>query len=196
SALPDVRSTSSALPDVRSTSSAPPDTRSVSSVATPAAPPVTASPASTAQVLATASPAAPAPATPAASLTWDGLVEHFRPLRPRLTSLLESASSHTLPGDGQELQVRFNPANSFKAEQLKQKDLSDEVAAFCTARMGRTVRLSILVDAQAGESQAQKREREGKEREEAARAAVTAHPAVQEARALFGGELGPVERMR
>ena len=54
--------------------------------------------------------------------------------------------------------------------------------------------MAASVDASAGESQAQARDREARAREEAARRAVIQHPVVQEARALFGGELGPVER--
>ncbi|MCC7441495.1 MAG: DNA polymerase III subunit gamma/tau [Bdellovibrionales bacterium] len=137
------------------------------------------------------------PAVPnlSAPLSWEEMVRHFRAQRPRLASLLEHASSHRMPAaDSVELEVRFNPDNSFKAEQLKQKDLADEVNSFCTGRMGRTVRVAVHVDASAGESQAQVREREAREREESARRAIVQHPVVQEARALFGGELGPVER--
>jgi len=59
--------------------------------------------------------------------------------------------------------------------------------------MGFAKRLTIEAKPTGLLSSAEKREKDFESREKLARSAVTNHPLIAEARALFGGELGPIE---
>ena len=57
---------------------------------------------------------------------------------------------------------------------------------------GKPLRLIVELK-EGGESLADRKDRQYKDRQEKARQAVQSHPIIQEAKSLFGGELGPIE---
>jgi hypothetical protein len=144
--------------------------------------------------------AAPIPPRPAGPPSWEGFVQYVRPPRPLLASFLENGSASQLPtpGDGPEddvLMLRYPPGDAYYQQQLQSRVYSEQLSALAKEYFGRHVRVRIELGGETGESMASRRERERREREQAARSAAQNHPIIAEARALFGGELGPIELM-
>lgn len=148
----------------------------------------------------TASPAAPsgAAASPALTLpkgerSWEGLIEHVRATRPLIASILEHGSCAVLPTDAQgELEIHFQPKDSYFRDQLKSRVYSEQLATLSKEYFGRHVQV-VLELKDSGESLAARKERELQEKRDAARSAAQNHPILREARSLFGGEMGPIE---
>ncbi|MBC7690357.1 MAG: DNA polymerase III subunit gamma/tau [Methylotenera sp.] len=141
-------------------------------------------------------------ATPVASvpgvMSWEGFIGHVRPTRPLLASILEHANVETLPlptakdPEFNVLTICLKPEDAYYKEQLQSKAYSEQLLALTKDYFKRLVRIAVELKA-GGESLAAKKERERKERETTARNAAQNHPIISEARALFGGEMGPIE---
>ncbi len=143
---------------------------------------------------------APAPSAPVAqppiqsvTLTWEGFVSHVKKGRPLLASILENGTARLLPSsENDELQIVFNPDDSYYRDQIQTRVYAEQLLTFGKEYFGRQIR--IRSDLQSiGETLAGRKERELKEKSEAAKRAVANHPIITEARSLFGGELSPVE---
>ncbi len=149
-----------------------------------------------APVAATVQPRAVASASPAAPAapSWEGLIAHVRKTRPLLASILEHSSVGGLPTEAENrVLIQFAPDAVYYRDQLQSKTYSEQLLNFCKDYFGRPVAVKLEIKDTTEESLAARRAREAKEKMEAARNAVRNHPMIQEARALFGGELGNIE---
>ncbi len=147
--------------------------------------------------------AAPSLASPSSSASpavgprsFEGLIQHIRRTRPLLASFLEHAHCDELPdassAEKATLGLSFAAADSSFRDQLQNRTYSEQLLNLSKEYFGFTVRPRFSVS-ELGESPAVRRERERRAREDAAREAARNHPMITEARALFGGELGPIE---
>jgi hypothetical protein len=137
----------------------------------------------------------PTPVAPAQATSWEGLIAHVRPHRPLLASILEHGSCVSFPKDAQsesELLICFRPEDAYFREQLQSRVYSEQLSGMCKEYFGKHVRIRIELR-DSVESLAGRREREIKEREQRAKDSAQNHPIILEAKALFGGELGPIE---
>ena len=141
-------------------------------------------------------PAAPSAAQAVGPRSFEGLIQHIRRTRPLLASFLEHAHCDELPdassSDKATLGLSFAAADNSFRDQLQNRTYSEQLLNLSKEYFGFTVRPRFSISEQ-GESPAVRRERERRAREDAAREAVRNHPMITEARALFGGELGPIE---
>jgi DNA polymerase-3 subunit gamma/tau len=140
-------------------------------------------------------PIVPAPGVPSISgpRTWEGFIEFVRQTRPLLSSILEHGSIANPGADiASELAIYYRPEEGYYHKQLQNRSYVDQLLALTKDYFGKPVRLAVEIK-DGGESVADRKERVLKEREEKARAAVHSHPIIQEAKSLFGGELGPIE---
>lgn len=141
-------------------------------------------------------PAAPSAAQAVGPRSFEGLIQHIRRTRPLLASFLEHAHCDELPdassADKATLGLSFAAADNSFRDQLQNRTYSEQLLNLSKEYFGFTVRPRFSISEQ-GESPAVRRERERRAREDAAREAVRNHPMITEARALFGGELGPIE---
>ncbi|HUP58513.1 MAG TPA: DNA polymerase III subunit gamma/tau [Bdellovibrionota bacterium] len=154
-------------------------------------------------------PAAPvsAPAAPEtarvvpANPTWEAFIESVRQSRKLLASLLEHGSCAGFP-TGEQLAkseglpaviIGFSPEGAYFKEQLSAHVYQEQLKERGREYFGRPVRFQVELRGEAGESMAQRKKREGEERERQAREAAANHPIIREARSLFGSELGPIE---
>jgi DNA polymerase-3 subunit gamma/tau len=148
----------------------------------------------TAPAAAPVAPAAPvaelAPAAPQGPKSWEGFIAHVRKTRPLLASILEHG--HCESAVEQELLICYPPKEAYYREQLQSRIYSEQILTLSKEYFGKAVKIQIEVR-EGGESVAARREREQKEREQTARKAAQNHPMILEAKALFGGELGPIE---
>jgi DNA polymerase-3 subunit gamma/tau len=135
----------------------------------------------------------PTPVAASGPRTWEGFIEYVRQTRPLLSSILEHGSIANPGADiGSELGIYYRPEESYYHKQLQNRSYVDQMLALTKDYFGKSVRLAVEIK-DGGESVANRKERVLKEREEKARAAVHSHPIIQEAKSLFGGELGPIE---
>lgn len=129
--------------------------------------------------------------------TWNGFVEHVRGARPVLASLLDHASSASLPGSMPEnpelLTIHFKPEHSYKCDQLQSKQQTEQLLTLATAYFGLKPMIKPIVKEGLGNSLAEENELKQQEKEQTAKDMIKKHPIIQEAKALFGGELGQVE---
>ena len=193
-------------PEVSGTAPAPRPTPDATSVrASVATPPVKTAPIATTPVEPTSStPAGASASPPAAPITpssfrprnWEGLIEHVRSTRPLLASILEHGSCDAMPaaieGQNSELVIYFNPKDAYFRDQLQSRVYVEQLATLAKDYFGFGIRVTLELK-DSGESLAAKREREVREKRDAARSAAQNHPVLREARALFGGELAPIE---
>lgn len=139
----------------------------------------------------TAAPAKPAPVP--GSQTWESFIEHVRGTRPLLATILEHGICAGTPtSEAGALRIHFTPNDSYFRDQLQSRVYHEQLLAFAKEYFVANAFLQIELKNE-GESLAMRRERELKERERNARAAAQNHPIIIEARALFGGELGPIQ---
>jgi DNA polymerase III subunit gamma/tau len=199
-----VTSPASAAPKPQRQSTAPearPTPQVVPSVATPApvqpTTPATAvapvSPPTTAIApVAAATPTAPEPqlSAPTGPKSWEGFITHVRKTRPLLASILEHG--HCSGSLEQELVISYPPKDAYYREQLQSRIYSEQLLNLSKEYFARPLKLSVELR-EGGESVAAKRDRELKDREQNARTTAQNHPMILEAKALFGGELGPIE---
>jgi DNA polymerase-3 subunit gamma/tau len=145
-------------------------------------------------VAASATPATPAPQVPTGPLSWEGFIETVRKTRPLLASILEHGSCVSLPSasNEQQLQLAYQPKDSYFRDQLQSRVYNEQLLALTKEYFGKTTRVQLEIR-EAGESLAEKKRRELEEKQKNAREAARNHPTIVEAKALFGGELGPIE---
>ncbi len=154
--------------------------------------------------------AAPAPsAAPGAPLVkaytgpaeqaWEALIAAVRQTRPLLASILEHGTCDHLPGqpaigtiEEDVLAICFRPEDAYFREQLQARSYSEQLQQFGRDFFGRTIRTKVDLR-EMGETLAQRRERERTQLEKNARSEAQNHPIIAEAKALFGGELSPIE---
>jgi DNA polymerase-3 subunit gamma/tau len=153
--------------------------------------------AQTAPAPSAAAPAIAAPAAPKAPegpLSWEGFIEMVRKTRPLLASILEHGSCVSLPSatNEQQLQLAYQPKDSYFRDQLQSRVYNEQLLALTKDYFGKTTRVQLEIR-EAGESLAEKKRRELEEKQKNAREAARNHPTILEAKALFGGELGPIE---
>ena len=140
----------------------------------------------------------PAPAIPPGPRTWEGFIDYVKQTRPLLASFLEHGSCQALPNPADPsadlLIIAFRPEDGSFRDNLSKKVYSDQVNAMGKDYFQRLMRVQAEIsETMSGESLALIRERQRTAREVAAREAAQNHPIIAEARALFGGELGPIE---
>ncbi len=136
------------------------------------------------------------PTAPKSTLSWEGLIEAVRSSRPLLASLLENGICIQLPHltqapDADALIIGFQPKDSYYREQLQARVYQEQLMTFAKEYFGRHTR--ILYEIREGESVAGRKLRETEDRRKQAHENVRNHPAILEAKALFGGELGPID---
>ncbi len=143
-----------------------------------------------------AAPTLSAAAPSAGPRSFEGLIQHIRRTRPLLASFLEHAHCDELPDaaspEKATLGLSFAAADNSFRDQLQNRTYSEQLLSLTKEYFGFSVRPRFSVS-DLGESPAVRRERERRAREDAAREAARNHPMITEARALFGGELGPIE---
>lgn len=143
-----------------------------------------------------ASAAAPAvaPKAPTGPTSWEGFIETVRKTRPLLASILEHGSCVALPdGSGEQLlQIAYQSKDSYFRDQLQSRVYNEQLLTLTKEYFGKTTRVQLEIR-EAGESLAEKKRRELEEKQKNAREAARNHPTILEAKALFGGELGPIE---
>jgi DNA polymerase-3 subunit gamma/tau len=145
--------------------------------------------------------ALPAFATAAASRlpqgpkTYEGFVAHVRKARPGIANALENAICESFPAKPEdEFVVTFSPENaSLYQAMLTSTAAISELQRFTNEYLGLPKRVLVEVKATGKLSVAEQREQDLQNREKSAKEAVANHPIIAEARALFGGELGPIE---
>lgn len=131
-------------------------------------------------------PTATVPNTP----TWEGLIDHIRKTRPLLASILEHGTG-ARSAEGV-LSIKYHPNDLYFKEQLQSRVYQEGMNALTKEYYGAHTR--VVVETQDSVvSTVARREREVKERETNARSAVQSHPMIMEAKALFGGDLSPIE---
>ena len=154
------------------------------------------------QAAAAATPAG-APLVPVytgpAEKAWETLIAAVRQTRPLLASILEHGTCDHLPGqpaigliEEDVLAICFRPEDAYFREQLQARSYSEQLMQFGRDFFGRTIRTKVDLR-EMGETLAQRRERERNELEKNARSEAQNHPIIAEAKALFGGELSPIE---
>jgi DNA polymerase-3 subunit gamma/tau len=121
---------------------------------------------------------------------WEGFIAHVRRTRPLLASILEHGHCDGTPEN--ELVICYPQKDAYYREQLQSKIYHEQLLNLSKEYFGKLLRIQVELR-EGGESVAARRERELKERERTARAAAQNHPMILEAKALFGGELGPIE---
>ncbi len=159
-------------------------------------PSLTPQPAANREPTATATATVTSTANAKSPPSWEGLIAHVRKTRPLLASILEHSLVGGLPTETENrVLIQFAPDAAYYRDQLQSKTYSEQLLNFCKDYFGRPVgvKLEIKNTSTTEESVAARRARETKEKMEAARNAVRNHPIIQEARALFGGELGNIE---
>jgi DNA polymerase-3 subunit gamma/tau len=124
--------------------------------------------------------------------TWEGFIDQVRKTRPLLASILEHAHCEGVNEAEGGLLISIPPNDAYYKDQLSSKIYNEQLLNLSKEYFGRALRIQIELR-DAGESVASKRDRELKDRERTARSAAQNHPIILEARALFGGELGPIE---
>lgn len=157
-----------------------------------------AAPTPTQTIAAPAPPVVAAPVAPpvqTAPKSWEGFVRLVKETRPLLGNILDHGVHETLPTEDNLLTVCFRPEDSYFKEQLAAKSYSEQILAFGKTYFEKVIRVKLELK-EVGESVAIRREKEREDREVAARTAAKNHPIITEAKALFGGDLGPIELIR
>lgn len=139
-------------------------------------------------------PATQAP-RPAGIRTFEGFISHLRASRAAMANALENSVCEKFPASPEDdFIIVFSPQNaSLYQALLTSVAATGELQKFTAEYLGYSKRLSVEVKETGLLSSAEKREQDFESREKQARNAVTNHPLIAEARALFGGELGPIE---
>jgi DNA polymerase-3 subunit gamma/tau len=127
-------------------------------------------------------------------MSWEGFIEMVRKTRPLLASILEHGSCVSLPSaaNEQQLQLAYQLKDSYFRDQLQSRVYNEQLLTLTKEYFGKTTRVQLEIR-EAGESLAEKKRRELEEKQKNARDAARNHPTILEAKALFGGELGPIE---
>jgi DNA polymerase-3 subunit gamma/tau len=137
----------------------------------------------------------PTPKPVSGPKTFDGFIAYIRSARPAMANAFENAVCSSFPSTPEaDFIVIFSPknANLYQAL-LTSLPAVSELQKLTTEYFGSAKRLIVEVKDTGVLSSAEKREEDFASREKAAKNAVSNHPLIAEARALFGGELGPIE---
>ncbi len=132
---------------------------------------------------------------PSGPRTFEGFIAHVRTSRPAIANALENAVCDKFPaGSEEDFVVCFSPseANLYQA-MLSSIASMAELQRLTQEYFGVAKRVLVEVKETGETSLAEKREKDFANREKLAKDAVANHPIIAEARALFGGELGPIE---
>ncbi len=122
--------------------------------------------------------------------TWEGLIELCFDTKPMLAIILESVVEWTIPvKDGDTLKLGFRERDQVKAEQLQQKGLREQFGQALETHFGFKTAVEIFFSKNQGESLAEKNIRLKREAREAKMKSILSNHIVQEAKALFGGEI-------
>lgn len=127
--------------------------------------------------------------TGTAAASWEGFISHVRKTRPLLASILEHGHCSNF---NEGVEIFYKAEDEYYRQQLQSKAYNEQLLALIKEYFGKPMRARIELKEDI-ESMASKRERDFQAREKTAREAVMSHPIITEARALFGGELGPIE---
>jgi hypothetical protein len=127
--------------------------------------------------------------------TFEGFIAHVRASRPGIATALENAVVVSFPDVlEKDFIVAFSPANdALYRGMLTSASALAEFQKFTLEYFGATKRILVEVKETGEVSLAEKRAKEFAQREKTAKDAAANHPLIAEARALFGGELGPIE---
>jgi DNA polymerase-3 subunit gamma/tau len=127
--------------------------------------------------------------------TFEGFVAHVRKARPGIANALENAICESFPTKPEDdFVVTFSPENaSLYQAMLSSTAAIAELQRFTNEYLGLPKRVLVEVKSTGKLSVAEQREQDLQNREKSAKDAVANHPIIAEARALFGGELGPIE---
>jgi DNA polymerase-3 subunit gamma/tau len=127
--------------------------------------------------------------------TFEGFIAHVRASRPAIANALENAVCASFPtSNDQEFIVAFSPENDALYHGLLTSNAAlAEFQKFTLEYFGVVKRILVEVRETAEVSLAVRRENDYASREKIAKDAAANHPLIAEARALFGGELGPIE---
>ncbi len=139
-----------------------------------------------------AAPEAPAPAAPSGPRSWEGFIEHVRKSRPLLASILEHGSNADINEAEQTLALFYRNEENYYLKQLQGRAYHEQFLTLSKEYFGKPMRLAVELR-EGGESLADRKAREAKDRQDKARTAAQNHPIIREAQSLFGGELGPIE---
>lgn len=134
--------------------------------------------------------------TPVSSPEKDRSVEGFlaaaKQSRPLLGSLLEHAIDLQLQEN--QLKITYRQEASYKAEQIQAKTYQAQVNQLVRSYFGNSVSYKIeIIQDEGGESIAERKARERAESDAKAKSEAENHPIIQEAKSLFGAQLGPIE---
>lgn len=146
--------------------------------------------------ISTASVPMAAPKAPPAQISWENFILHVKQSRPLLASILDHGVCAKFPDSSDELCITFQPSNDYFHKQLQSRAYTEQLLVLTQQFFSRPIRIDLQLTeegAKQEESVASRRERETQEREKVARLAVEGHAVIREAKALFGGELGPIE---
>jgi DNA polymerase-3 subunit gamma/tau len=122
--------------------------------------------------------------------TWEGFIELCFEVKPMLAIILESVVEWAVPEkDGDNLKLGFRERDQVKAEQLQQKVFRDQFAQLIEAHFGTKSTIEIFFSKHQGESMAEKSLRLKREARDAKMSSILTNHIIQEAKALFGGEL-------
>ena len=122
--------------------------------------------------------------------TWEGFIELCFDTKPMLAIILESVVEWSVPEkDGDNLKLGFRERDQVKAEQLQQKAFRDQFTQLIEAHFGTRSTIEIFFSQHQGESMAEKSLRMKREARDAKMNSIHSNHIIQEAKALFGGEL-------
>ncbi|MEK6705971.1 MAG: hypothetical protein AABZ06_09295, partial [Bdellovibrionota bacterium] len=121
---------------------------------------------------------------------WEGLIEYIRKTRPLLASIMEHGSGAIT--DQNTVKIFFHPKDVYFREQLQARAYVEQLSLLTKEYFCHAVRIQIDMKP-IGESIAEKRDRERGVQKMAATEAAHNHPLMLEAKALFGGEIGPTK---
>ena len=133
--------------------------------------------------------------TPTGPKTFEGFIAHVRASRPAIANALENAVCESFPTSNEkDFVVAFSPENDALYHGLLTSNAAlAEFQKFTLEYFGVVKRILVEVKATGEVSLAERREKDYANREKIAKDAAANHPLIAEARALFGGELGPIE---
>jgi hypothetical protein len=138
--------------------------------------------------------AEPSPSTEPSLVVWRTIIERLRSARPAIASIFE----HAVPIEvsPERVVLGFEPAAGFLATRASEADALEQVTSAVRGHFGVTTQVELRASAQAqrGVRTVAAIDAELRTAEiEKARAAIEAHPLVQEAMRVFGAQLRDVK---
>jgi hypothetical protein len=125
--------------------------------------------------------------------SWSGLIEFIKEQRPLLAKALENAVYPVFPSeDSADWQILFSTEASYFKEQLSSKLYTDDLLKLTKEYFGRPLKPAIELK-EGIQSPAALKQQAIEQKESQIKKSALDHPLIKEAKALFGGELGPIE---